>query len=133
MKKECINSSALFDSRQFGFSQVVVSKPGKMVFISGQVAWDKNMNIFGANDLEKQTEKSILNLRTAIEAAGGTLEDIVMLRIYKVNYQQGEGSIISRVLKKYFGTENPPSSTWVNVKGLANEEFMIEIEAQAII
>ena len=41
--------------------------------------------------------------------------------------------IISQVLRNNFGTQNPPSSTWINVKGLANEEFMIEIEAQAII
>lgn len=133
MKKECINPKTLFDSRQHGFSQVVVSNPGKMVFISGQVAWDENLNIVGKNDLAKQTEKSIENLRIAVESAGGNLEDIVMLRIYKVNYQSGDGSIISQVLINNFGTENPPTSTWINVKGLANEEFMIEIEAQAII
>lgn len=133
MKKECINPKELFDSRQYGFSQVVVTNPGKMVFISGQVAWDKDLNIVGKNDLAKQTEKSIENLRIALESAGGNLEDIVMLRIYKVNYQSGDGLIISQVLINNFGTQNPPSSTWINVKGLANEEFMIEIEAQAII
>ena len=92
MKRECINPKTLFDSRQYGFSQVVVTNPGKMVFISGQVAWDKNLNIVGKNDLAKQTEKSIENLRIAVESAGGNLEDIVMLRIYKVNYQSGDGS-----------------------------------------
>lgn len=56
-----------------------------------------------------------------------------MLRIYKVNYKSEDGQIISEVLRSYFGTQNPPSSTWINVNGLANEEFMIEIEAQAAI
>ncbi len=131
MKKECINPAALFDSRQYGFSQIVSVRPERMVFISGQVAWDNNQKIVGKNDLKKQTEKSIENLRIAIESSGGSLENIVMLRIYKVNYQSADGQIISEVLRNYFGTQNPPSSTWINVNGLANEEFMIEIEAQA--
>ena len=133
MKKECLNPINLFDSRPFGFSQIVVTDPGKMVFISGQVAWDEYLQIEGKGDLEKQTEKSILNLKVAMEEVGGSLADIVMLRIFKVHYKKEDGQVITRVLKKYFGTENPPSSTWVSVSGLANEEFMIEIEAQAVI
>lgn len=131
--KNSISPNSLFESTQFGFSQITVSEPGKMVFISGQISWDENMNIIGKQDLEKQTEKSILNLQEAMKVIGGTLDDIVMLRIYIVDYKRGDGTTITKVLKKYFGTENPPSSTWVNVKGLANEDFMIEIEAQAII
>jgi len=68
----------------------------------------------------------------AIKAAGGTLENIVMLRIYKVNYQPADGAIITQILKDTFGTVNPPASTWLSVEGLANEGFMIEIEAQAV-
>ncbi|MCB0632547.1 MAG: RidA family protein [Saprospiraceae bacterium] len=131
--KKCITPNSLFDSRPYGFSQIVIAEPGKMVLISGQVAWDENLNIVGDGDLAVQTEKSLQNLKTAIEVAGGTLEDIVMLRIYKVNYQREDGPLISRLLKKYFGTENAPASTWISVQGLANEAFMIEIEAQAVI
>ena len=133
MKRETINPKSLFDSRQYGFSQIVISNPGKFVFISGQVAWDENLNIVGENDLAKQTQKAIDNLEIAIKAAGGTLENIVMLRIYKVNYQKEDGAIISQTLKANFGTINPPASTWISVKGLANKGFMIEIEAQAVI
>ena len=133
MKKEYINPASLFDSQQFGFSQIAVSPPGKMVFISGQVSWDENRNIVGKNDLAQQMEKSLLNLKVAIEAAGGTLADIVMLRIYIVNFQQDKGPIISEALIKYFGIKNQPASTWINVQGLANEDFLIEIEAQAVI
>jgi enamine deaminase RidA (YjgF/YER057c/UK114 family) len=133
MDKQCTNPKELFHSVPYGFSQIVVCNPGKMVFISGQVAWDENMNIVGANDLKIQTQKAIDNLKIAIEAAGGTLENIMMLRIYKVDYKSGDGPIISDILKKNFGTAAPPASTWINVKGLANEGFMIEIEAQAVI
>lgn len=133
MKREVLNPKSLFDSRQYGFSQIVISNPGKIIFISGQVAWDENLKIIGENDLAKQTQKALDNLGIAIKAAGGTLENIVMLRIYKVNYQKEDGPIINQILKNYFGTENPPTSTWISVQGLADEEFMIEIEAQAVI
>ena len=116
-----------------GFSQITVAPAGRMVFISGQVAWDENLNIVGGNDLAKQTQKAIDNLKIAIESVGGSLENIMMLRIYKVNYEKEDGPIISSMLKENFGIINPPASTWINVKGLANEDFMIEIEAQAII
>lgn len=133
MKKQAINPKELFNSTQYGFSQIVVSQPGTMVFISGQVAWDENGEIIGKGDLKIQTEKAFQNLKTAIEAAGGSLENIVMLRLYIVNYQPRNGEIISEILKENFGTANPPASTWLNVQGLANKDFMIEVEAQAII
>lgn len=133
MKREVLNPKSLFDSRQYGFSQIVISNPGKIIFISGQVAWDENLKIIGENDLAKQTQKSLDNLEIAIKAAGGTFENIVMLRIYKVNYQKEDGPIINQILKNYFGTENPPANTWISVQGLADEGFMIEIEAQAVI
>lgn len=104
-----------------------------MVFISGQIAWDEHMNIVGENDLAKQAQKAIDNLATAMKAAGGTLENIVMFRIYKVNYRKEDGAIITQILRDNFGTESPPISTWVSVNGLANENFMIEIEAQAVL
>jgi len=133
MTKIAINPKSLFDSRQYGFSQIIVSKPGNMVFISGQVAWDENGQIVGKNNLAVQTQKALDNLKIAMKAAGGTLDNIVMLRIYKVNYQPADGAIISQALINNFGKDNPPASTWLNVQGLANKDFMIEIEAQAII
>jgi len=133
MKKKVINPSSLFDSRPFGFSQIVVSNPGKIISISGQVAWDKHQNIIGENDLAVQTEKALANLKIAVTEAGGSIDDIVMLRIYKVNFQKEDANVISEILHNYFGADNPPASTWLSVQGLANEKFLIEIEAQATI
>ena len=133
MARKTVNPASLFNSTQYGFSQVAIAPPGQFVFISGQVAWDENMNIVGENNLEIQMQKAMDNLKIAIESAGGTMSNIMMLRIYKVDYQKEDGPIISSVLKEYFGTQNQPASTWLNVKGLANKGFMIEIEAQAVI
>jgi enamine deaminase RidA (YjgF/YER057c/UK114 family) len=133
MNKKCINPKELFNSTQYGFSQIVVSGPGRMVFISGQVAWNEKMNIVGKDNLKLQAQQSIDNIKLAIESAGGRLENIVMLRIYKVNYKKEDGPVINEILKKNFDPLSPPASTWISVQGLANEEFMIEIEAQAVI
>lgn len=132
MARETVNPRELFNSTQYGFSQVVVSHPGKLIFISGQVAWDRDLHLVGENNLEIQTEKAMDNLKVAMESVGGTLENIMMLRIYKVDFKPEDGQIITSVLKKHFGTNNPPASTWLNVKGLANEGFLVEIEAQAV-
>lgn len=133
MNKVCIQPSGLFNSTQYGFSQVVTCNPGKLVFISGQVAWDAEMNITGKDDLQVQTRKALDNLKLAIESAGGTLQNIVMLRIYKVNYRKEDGPVINGLLREHFGTATPPASTWISVQGLANEDFLIEIEAQAVL
>lgn len=133
MNKICLNPKNLFNSTDFGFSQIVVSNPGKLVYISGQVAWDENREIAGKGDLKTQVQKSIDNLALAMKMAGGKLEDIVMLRIYIVDYDEPAGTIVGDALRKNFGTENPPASTWVSVQGLANPDFLFEIEAQAVL
>ncbi len=133
MTKVTINPPELFDSAPAGFSQVVISTPGKLIFISGQVAWDKNKNISDKNDLAGQTRKALENLKIAVKSAGGGLEKITMLRIYKVNLQKEDTAVITSLLTEYFGTSNQPASTWISVQGLANKDFMIEIEAQAVV
>jgi len=131
--KKILNPPNLFDSKPFGFSQIVISDPGKLVFISGQVAWDENYNLIGENNLSKQTEIALKNLRTAIEAAGGSLQDIVMLRFYVVQLQEEHSLVVANQLKTFFGDMTPPASTWLQVNALAHNRFLIEIEAQAII
>ena len=133
MNKTYLNPPELFNSTDFGFSQIVVSEPGKLVYISGQVAWDEKREIAGKGDLETQVQKSIDNLALAIQKAGGQLSDIVMLRIYVVNYTDTAGAIVGEALRRNFGTINPPASTWLSVQGLANPDFLIEIEAQAVL
>lgn len=133
MSKQYINPPELFNSTQHGFSQIVVTNPGKMVFISGQVAWDVHKQINSIDDIAMQTRKAFENVQFAIERAGGTLGDIVMLRLYIVHYNEEKGQAIGRVLREFFGTNTPPANTWISVNGLANPDFLIEIEAQAVI
>lgn len=133
MPKEYFNPDSLFMSSQYGFSQIVTSTPGRLVYISGQTAWDRNQEIVGKNDLAVQTKKSINNIKSAIESIGGSLADITMLRLYIVDESPDDNMIIGEVLREFFGKSIPPASTWIGVMALANPEFLIEIEAQAVI
>src|SRR5439155_18145215 len=84
MPKEHINPKSLFPSVQHGFSQIVTARGGKTVYISGQTAWDAKKQIIGGKNLGEQTRQALRNIRTAVEAAGGTLTDIVSVRVYVV-------------------------------------------------
>ena len=132
MPREYINPNNLFPSLPHGFSQVVIATGKKMVFISGQTAWDTQTNIVGGDSVLEQARQAFRNLEKAMEAAGGTLKDIVALRIYVVDYQAECGTAVGIVLREFF-SENPPASTWIGVSALADPEFLVEIEATAVL
>ena len=133
MPKEYINPTNLFPSLPHGFSQVVIASGKKLVFVSGQTAWDAQKNIVGGDSVLEQARQAFRNLETAMKAAGGTLKDVVALRIYVVDYQAESGTAVGTALKEFFSTENPPASTWIGVTTLAAPEFLIEIEATAVL
>jgi 2-iminobutanoate/2-iminopropanoate deaminase len=133
MPKEYVNPNSLFPSLPHGFSQVVIATGRKIVFISGQTSWDVRKNIVGGDSVLEQAREAFRHLETAMEAAGGTLKDIVALRIYVVDYQAESGTAVGTALREFFSQDNPPASTWVGVSALAAPEFLIEIEATAVL
>ena len=133
MPKEYLNPNSLFSSLPHGFSQVVIATGRKIVFISGQTAWDVRKNIVGGDSVLEQARQAFRNLEAAMEAAGGTLKDVVALRIYVVDYQAESGTAVGTALRESFSPENPPASTWIGVSALAVPEFLIEIEATAVL
>lgn len=133
MPKEHINPDSLFPSLQFGFSQIVTSQGGKTVYLSGQVAWNAEEKIVGAN-LQEQMRQSLKNIQTALETVGGTLDDVVHLRIYVVNYKPETDAVaIANGLKEFFTSDRPPATTWLGISSLADKDFLIEIEATAVL
>jgi len=133
MPKEYVNPNSLFTSLPHGFSQVVIASGRKMVFISGQTAWDARKHIVGGDSVLEQARQAFRNLKTAIDAAGGTLKDIVAMRIYIVNCQAESATAVGTALREFFSQENPPASTWIGVSALAVPEFLIEVEATAVL
>jgi 2-iminobutanoate/2-iminopropanoate deaminase len=133
MPKEYLNPNSLFPSLPHGFSQVVIASGRKIVFISGQTAWDARKNIVGGDSVLEQARQAFRNLETAMEAAGGMLKDVVALRIYVVDYEAESGTAVGTALREFFSPENPPASTWIGVSALAVPELLIEIEATAVL
>ena len=132
MTKTSINPQSLFNSIQYGFSQLVAAQGGRTVYFSGQVAWDADENIVGAGDLRTQVWQSLRNVEKAVASAGGTLNDVVALRIYIVQDWMDKTAPVSEGLKAFF-PENPPTATWIGVYELARSEFLVEIEGTAVL
>ena len=133
MPKEYTNPDSLFRSLEYGFSQIVAANGGKTVYISGQTAWNTQRQIIGGTDLAQQARQALRNVQAAVEAIGGTLADVVALRIYIVNYRPDQADAIGGALREFFPKEKRPASTWIGVSTLAVPEFLIEIEATAVL
>jgi enamine deaminase RidA (YjgF/YER057c/UK114 family) len=133
MPKEYTNPDSLFGSLEYGFSQIVAANGGKTIYISGQTAWDAHKQLVGGTDLAQQARQALRNVQAAVEAVGGTLADVVALRIYIVNYRPEQADAIGSALRGFFPKEKRPASTWIGVSSLAVSEFLIEIEATAVL
>ncbi|HEX7286728.1 MAG TPA: RidA family protein [Candidatus Angelobacter sp.] len=120
-------------SKPTGYTHVVVAQPGKLIYVSGQVALNAKGDVVGKGDLRAQATQVMENLKTALAAAGATPDDIIKVNYYVVNFKPEQLPIIREVRGKYFSAEHPPASTLVGVTALAREEFMIEIEAVAAV
>ena len=101
--------------------------------MSGQTAWDANKQLIGGSDLQAQARQALLNLRSVVEASGGTLGDVVSLRIYVVAYEAHKADAVGGTFREFFSGEATPASTWVGVAALADPGFLIEVEAIAVL
>ena len=117
-----------------GFTQVVtIAGPAKLVFISGQVAIDKEGKVVGPGDLKAQIRQAAMNLKAALTAAGATAADIVKTNTYIVNYKQSDYSAMREARSELFPDGEPPASTLVGVTSLAVDGLMVEMEAIAAV
>ncbi len=111
-----------------GFSQTVVVKTGnfKTLYISGQIG-------DGAN-LEAQTITTFQNLEKQLQNCNATFKDVVKMNTYIVNFNpETDLPIFRKVRKEFLGNENYPASTLVGVESLGRKEWLIEIEAVAVV
>ena len=133
MAGKSINPESLFPSLASGFSQGVVASGKRTLYVSGQVAWDAQRRLVGGTDLEAQAECAFENLATVVKSAGGSLDNVVSLRIYIVDYRSEQAAVIGNLFMKYFNGAVKPASTWIGVQALAHPDFLIEIEATAVL
>lgn len=115
-----------------GYTHVVeVSGPVKTVYLSGQIALDKNGTLVGGSDMKAQAEQVFKNLEAALAAAGATFKDVVKMNTYTTDMSQA--AAIRDVRTKYFARVTPPASTLVQVVHLARPDLLLEIEVIAVV
>jgi enamine deaminase RidA (YjgF/YER057c/UK114 family) len=115
------------------FSQVVVASGRRTIYTAGQVAIDAQGALVGGDDLAAQTAQVMRNVGLALAAAGAGYADIVKITTYVVNYKPEHRTIVGGARAPFFAGGTPPASTLIGVAALAEPEWLVEIEAIAVV
>ena len=103
---------------------------GRIVFVSGMTSKAADGTVVGVGDIEAQTRQMYENVKAAVEAAGGTMNDICRVDVYIKDMAGFD--IVHRVRREYF-PDPPPASTMVAVSGFTHPDYLIEMSAIAVI
>jgi reactive intermediate/imine deaminase len=106
------------------------AKAGNTLYIAGQVAQDVDGNLVGKGDLESQVRQVFINLKNIVEEAGGSLNNIVKMTTFLTHYNYIE--TYRSVRNEYFSEPFPPNTLLI-IESLALPDFMIEVEAVAVL
>ncbi len=113
------------------FSQATITEArGRLLFISGMTARKADGTIAGVGDIEAQTRQVCENIKNAVEAAGGTMDDICRVDVYVRNIEHFDK--IHKVRREYFKAP-APASTMVEVTKMVSPDYLIEINAIAVL
>ena len=114
-----------------GYTHIVeVTGPAKTIYISGQIAYDKDGKVVGTGDMKAQAEQVFKNLQAALTAVGATFADVVKMNSYITDMSKAQA--VRDVRAQYF-KDATPASTFVQVAGLVRPELMLEIEVIAVV
>jgi 2-iminobutanoate/2-iminopropanoate deaminase len=128
MPREIIQPEGVWDPRP-RFAQVV--KIGKQVYIAGQTAVDEKGNVVGKGDIKAQTRQIFRNLQKCLRAAGAGFDQVVKLNIYSTDLD-AQLATITKIRREYF-PKDPAASTTVQVPRLVHPDWLLEIEANAVL
>jgi enamine deaminase RidA (YjgF/YER057c/UK114 family) len=129
MTKKVVQPKTLNDPRP-RYSQGLLTKPGRLLFIAGQTASDKDGNVVGKDDIEAQAHQVFKNIAAVLKEAGGSFDNLMMTTTYITDIKYREG--YNRVRTQYY-KKTPPTSTLVVIKGLAREGYLLEIAGIAVL
>lgn len=119
--------------RELALSNAVsidISETTRLVWVSGQVAFDDQGNIVGQGNMGIQTEKTFENMKSVLEKVGGTLDDVVNMNVFVK--EMDTMNVIHDIRLKYFNKPYPTSTT-VQITDFVLPDILIEIDAQAVI
>jgi enamine deaminase RidA (YjgF/YER057c/UK114 family) len=103
---------------------------GRLVYVSGQVAWDASGNIVGKGDVGAQARQTFRNLRQVLQAAGGDLGSLMKMTTYITRIE--DRPAVAEARSEVFDGE-VPASTLIVVKSLFHPDFLVEIEGVAVV
>lgn len=130
MPKKEIRSDALRVPNGHFSQAVEADASGKLVFISGMTARRRDGSIAGIGDVSEQTRQVCENVKAAVEAAGGSIEDICRVDVYVRNMEHFDQ--IHEVRQQFFPAP-PPASTMVEVNKFTSPDYLIEMNAIAVV
>jgi enamine deaminase RidA (YjgF/YER057c/UK114 family) len=115
------------------FTHVIgVSGPAKTIYVGGQNAVDAQGNIVGKGDIKAQTQQVLVNIREALAAAGAEPEHIIKWNVYLAQGQSLREGFAA--FQQFWGSRpNPPVITMLYVAGLANPDFLMEMDVTAVV
>ena len=120
----------VLDGQRIYWHVLAVSEARRFIFVSGQLPRAKDGSVVAPGDMAGQIRQVGDNIRVCLEAAGASLRDLVRITCYTTDIEEFHRH--ARVRNEYFG-ESLPASTAVEVRRLGHPDFMIEIEATAVV
>jgi 2-iminobutanoate/2-iminopropanoate deaminase len=126
-QQEHLNPEIMSQPR--GYTQVV--KAGNTVYIAGQVAVAPDGSTVGKGDPQTQVRQVLRNLEAAVKSTGGTLQNIVKTTTYITNIEYA--AVVREVRNEVYRSLKPPTSTLLVVSQLVSPDYMVEIEAIAVV
>ena len=114
------------------YTHVVIATGSRLVFIAGQEPEDADGNLVGPSDLAAQARQVFVNLGCALAAAGARPDQVAKITIYVVHHRPEYLPVIEQARTELFG-DHKPADTLVGVETLAQPDYLIEVDAVAII
>lgn len=131
MAVEHLNPKDMYQSPIFS-QGIILPANARILLIGGQNGVDEQGEIVDKADIARQTEQALANMQKVLAAAGAGVENLVKVTI--IMHQDADLQAAFGAWMKVWGTNtNPPTVTALRVAGLANPDFLIEIEAQAVL
>lgn len=128
-KKQIISDRLGKPSGHFSHATTIEAR-GRLVFISGMTAHQPDGSVAGVGDVETQTRRVCENVKAAVEAAGGTLDDICRVDVFVRNMEHFD--TIHKVRREFFSPPLP-ASTMVEVTKMTHPDYLVEISAIAVV
>lgn len=128
-----IEPEGLLNFKGLGFTQVTEARGNKTIFVSGQVSIDETGQTVGKGDIVAQTHQVMKNLGMALAGANAGYTDLAKITVFIVDYDPAQRMAILAARNEYIPPDIAPASTLIGVSALAAPDYLIEIEAVAVI